>query len=82
MSKTENYLSEVKRKKLFDEQYKDAKLEDLAKASLYLQQEQAATQSKMQKDIRVMLIILIVIITLNVIGYLWLLIFGDRYWTF
>lgn len=82
MSKTENYLSEVKRKKLFDEQYKDAKLEDLAKSSLYLQLEQAASQSKMQKDIRVMLIILIVIIALNVIGYLWLLFFGDSYWTF
>lgn len=82
MSKADNFLSEVKRKKLFDEQYKDSSLEDLAKASLYLQQEQAASQTKMQKDIRVMLIILIVIIALNVVGYLMLLFFGDRYWTF
>lgn len=82
MGKTDSYLSEVKRKKLFDEQYKNATLEELTKASLYLQQEQAISQSKAQKDIRIMLIIGIVIITLNVIGYLWLLFFVDRYWTF
>ncbi|WP_228235890.1 hypothetical protein [Allomuricauda sp. M10] len=84
MSKTENYLSEVKQKKLFDEQYKDATMEELAKASLYLQQQQAATQSKMQKDFRVMLIIGIVIIALNVVGYvillLWETLFGTSYY--
>lgn len=82
MSKADNYLSEVKRKKLFEEQYKDASMEQLLKASLYLQQEQAASQTKMQKDIRVMLVILVVIIALNIVGYLMLFLFGDRYWTF
>lgn len=76
MGQNETYLSEVKRKKLFDEQYKDATIEELTKASLYLQQEQAISQSKTQKDIRVMLIIGIVIIALNVLGYL-LLLFYD-----
>lgn len=38
MSKTENFLSEVKRRKLFDEQYKDSTMVQLAKESLYLHQ--------------------------------------------
>lgn len=84
MGKTENYLSEVKQKKLFDEQYKDATIEELTKVSLYLQQKQAESQSKTQKDIRVMLIIGIVIIALNVIGYLLLFLrdtlFGNSYY--
>jgi len=82
MSKTENFLSGVKRRKLFDEQYKDSTMVQLAKESLYLQQQQATSQFKMQKDIRLMLIIMIIMISFNVLGYLWMLFFGDRYWTF
>ena len=75
MSKTDNYLSEVKNRKLFDEQYKDSSLEDLAKESLYLQGQQLKAQSKTQKDIRTILIIGVVIIALNVIGYLMVLLY-------
>lgn len=44
MSKTDNFLSEIKRKKQFDKQYKDANMEELSKASLHLHREQAASQ--------------------------------------
>lgn len=74
MGKNDTYLSELRNRKLFNEKHEGLSTEDLTRENLYLQSQQLVVQSKTQKDIRIMLIIGIVIIALNVIGYVLLFI--------